>query len=379
MRLYLIDGNSYIYRAFYAVKNLATSTGLPTNAIYGFTNMLLKFLREIRPEGLAVVFDSPGPTKRHRIYTEYKAQRPETPNSLVMQMPYIRKIVRAMNIPSIEIEGQEADDVIGSLARRAAEEGHEVFIVSADKDMLQLVDERIKIYDPLKDRIIDRKEVEKKLGIPPERVPEFMALTGDTIDNIPGIKGIGEKTAAELLRSRTLWDYIENPDLIPKARLKEALKRQKENLLLSYKLAKLDTSVDVPFQEEAFRLKEPEWPELVRLFKDLEFTSLLKVIPPKRLNVPVAKIKNTEELRKWLSHIEGTLYVRALIDRDGLFCLGLSDGKDYLVVDFQENKGLFELVSLRDVLEMIAESLKEGTQLVGFALKEFIKEMLGAG
>ncbi len=379
MRLYLIDGNSYIYRAFYAVKSLATSTGLPTNAIYGFTNMLLKFLREIRPEGLAVVFDSPGPTKRHRIYTEYKAQRPETPNSLVMQMPYIRKIVRAMNIPSIEIEGQEADDVIGSLARRAAEEGHEVFIVSADKDMLQLVDERIKIYDPLKDRIIDRKEVEKKLGIPPERVPEFMALTGDTIDNIPGIKGIGEKTAAELLRSRTLWDYIENPDLIPKARLKEALKRQKENLLLSYKLAKLDTSVDVPFQEEAFRLKEPEWPELVRLFKDLEFTSLLKVIPPKRLNVPVAKIKNTEELRKWLSHIEGTLYVRALIDRDGLFCLGLSDGKDYLVVDFQENKGLFEVVSLRDVLEKLAERLKEGTQLVGFALKELIKEMLGAG
>ncbi len=379
MKIYLIDGNSYIYRAFHAVKDLTTSTGMPTNAIYGFTNMLFKFLREIRPEALAVVFDSPGPTKRHKLYRQYKAQRPETPNALLLQIPYIRQIVRAMNIPSIEMEGQEADDVIASLARRAASEGHEVFIVSADKDMLQVVDERIRIYDPLKDRVIDGDGVMEKLGIPPERVPEFMALTGDAIDNIPGVRGIGEKTAMQLLKERSLWDYMEHPELIPRTKVREAFMKERENLILSYELARLDETLEVPFDEEGLKLKEPDWSALVKLFRDLEFQSLINLIPPKSISVQAKRPEDISELNSCLSGAGEAVYVRTLTDQKGIISLGLSDGNSYFVFDLREEGGLFRKVPLRDLLGLTVESCQIGRRLVGFDLKDLFKEIKRAG
>ena len=215
MNLYLIDGNSYVYHAFYAIKGLTNSKGFPTNAIYGFTTTLLKIIREKKPDGVAVFLTRPELTERHRIFKEYKAQRPETPGELVQQLPRIREMIAAFNISIFEMPGYEADDLIGTIAKEAAKKRSNVFIVTADKDMLQLVDENIKIYDPVKDRILDDEYVKEKFGLAPERVPEFMALTGDAADNIPGIKGIGEKTAKELLTAfKGLDELLSHPEMI---------------------------------------------------------------------------------------------------------------------------------------------------------------------
>ena len=237
MNLYLIDGNSYVYRAFYAIKGLTNSKGFPTNAIYGFTTMLLKIIREKKPEAIVVCFDSPGLTERHRIFQDYKAHRPEMPSELVQQLPDIRKVISAFRIKIFELAGYEADDIIGTLAKDAAAQGTEVFIVTADKDMLQLVDEHIKIYDPMKDRVLDEAYVREKFGAGPERVTEFMALTGDASDNIPGIKGVGEKTAKELLSSfESLEDLLEHPEKIKKERLRKMVSESKDIVRLSQEI-----------------------------------------------------------------------------------------------------------------------------------------------
>ncbi|OGW57002.1 MAG: DNA polymerase I [Nitrospirae bacterium RBG_16_43_8] len=280
MNLYLIDGNSYVYRAFYAIKGLTNSKGFPTNAIYGFTTTLLKIIREKKPDGIAVFFDTPEMTERHRIFKEYKAQRPETPNELIRQLPHIREMINAFNISIFEMPGYEADDLIGTVAKEAGKKRSNVFIVTADKDMLQLVDENIKIYDPVKDRILDNKYVKEKFGVDPERVPEFMALTGDAADNIPGIKGIGEKTAKELLTAfKGLDELLSHPEMIKKERLRSLVSENADIARLSKKLATIDTSVPMGFDLKEFRLKEPDWLRLLSLFSEFEFTSLKKLVP----------------------------------------------------------------------------------------------------
>ncbi|HDY71226.1 MAG TPA: hypothetical protein ENH50_06115, partial [Nitrospirae bacterium] len=206
--IYLIDGNSYVYRAYHAIKDLTNSRGFPTNAVYGFTNMIMKLLKEKRPDAVVVAFDSPAPTERHLVYEEYKAQRPEMPGDLVMQIPYIRKVVNALRLKTYEIAGQEADDILATLALRASSEGIDVFIVTGDKDMLQVLSDNVRIYDPMKDRVYSREYVLKRFGLPPERIPELMALTGDPTDNIPGVRGIGEKTACEILKDTSLMDIL---------------------------------------------------------------------------------------------------------------------------------------------------------------------------
>lgn len=280
MNLYLIDGNSYVYRAFYAIKGLTNSKGFPTNAIYGFTTTLLKIIREKKPDGVAVFFDTPELTERHRIFKEYKAQRPETPGELVQQLPHIREMIAAFNITIFEMPGYEADDLIGTIAKEAAKKRSNVFIVTADKDMLQLVDENIKIYDPVKDRILDVEYVKEKFGLAPERVPEFMALTGDAADNIPGIKGIGEKTAKELLTTfKGLDELLSHPEMIKKERLRSLVSENADIARLSKRLATIDTSVPMDFDLKEFRLKEPDWLRLLSLFSEFEFTSLKKLVP----------------------------------------------------------------------------------------------------
>lgn len=280
MNLYLIDGNSYVYRAFYAIKGLTNSKGFPTNAIYGFTTTLLKIIREKKPDGVAVFFDTPELTERHRIFKEYKAQRPETPGELVQQLPHIREMIDAFNISIFEMPGYEADDLIGTVAKEAGKKRSNVFIVTADKDMLQLVDENIRIYDPVKDRILDDKYVKEKFGVEPERVPEFMALTGDAADNIPGIKGIGEKTAKELLTTfKGLDELLSHPEMIKKERLRSLVSENADIARLSKRLATIDTSVPMDFDLKDFRLKEPDWLKLLSLFSEFEFTSLKKLVP----------------------------------------------------------------------------------------------------
>jgi DNA polymerase-1 len=282
VNLYLIDGNSYVYRAYYAIRELSNSKGFPTNAIYGFTNMLLKIIREKKPDSIVVSFDSPVPTERHRIYEEYKAQRPETPRELVEQMPYIKKMISAFNISIFEAPGYEADDLLGTLAKRAASEGIDVFIVTGDKDMLQLVNNRVKIYDPMKDKVLDEEFVKEKFGVGPERITEFMALAGDAVDNIPGIKGVGEKTAKELLSEfESLDDLLNNTSRIRKDKLRLLVSENADIVRLSKKLATIDTSVplDINIDIEEFRLREPDWTSLLPLFREFEFGSLMKLIP----------------------------------------------------------------------------------------------------
>jgi DNA polymerase-1 len=280
MNLYLIDGNSYVYRAFYAIKGLTNSKGFPTNAIYGFTTTLLKIIREKKPDGVAVFFDTPELTERHRIFKEYKAHRPETPNELVQQLPRIREMIKAFNISIFEMPGYEADDLIGTVAKGIAKKAASVFIVTADKDMLQLVDENIRIYDPVKDRILDDKYVKEKFGLDPERVPEFMALTGDAADNIPGIKGIGEKTAKELLTTfKGLDELLSHPEMIKKERLRSLVSENADIARLSKRLATIDIAVPMDFDLKDFKLKEPDWLKLLSLFSEFEFTSLKKMVP----------------------------------------------------------------------------------------------------
>jgi DNA polymerase-1 len=280
MHLYLIDGNSYVYRAFFAIKGLTNSKGFPTNAIYGFTNMLFRIIREKKPDGLAVFFDSAEPTERHRLFEAYKANRPETPSDLTRQFPAIRTIIKALNISIVECPGFEADDLIGTVAKKAVKEGGTVYIVTSDKDMLQLVNKHIKIYDPVKNKILDEAYVLDKFGIGPERVTEFMALTGDATDNIPGVKGIGEKTAKELLSAvKDIDELLQSPERIKKTRLRSLISDNIDLVHLSQNLATIDTSVPLDANLEDFRMREPDWRELLTLFKEFEFTRLMNVIP----------------------------------------------------------------------------------------------------
>jgi DNA polymerase-1 len=278
-KLYLIDGSSYIFRAFFAIRGLSTAKGLPTNAIFGFTSMLLKILRDHKPDGVAVVFDTKAPTFRNKLYADYKANRPEMPDDLAVQIPYIKKIVEAFRIPSLEREGYEADDLIGTIAKEAEKDGLEVVIVSGDKDLLQLVSNKITVLDTMKDAQKDLREVKERFGVNPERLPDIMGLAGDSIDNIPGVPGIGEKTAIDLIKR------FENLDVLLqrlddakelKTKIKENLQAYKDQALLSRDLATIDTHVPLEIRWADFLLSLPDEETLRPLFKELEFHKFLQ-------------------------------------------------------------------------------------------------------
>lgn len=275
--LYIIDGNSYIYRAFYAVKGLFTSTGLPTNAVFGFMNMLLKVIREKSPSHVAIAFDPKGPTRRHREYKEYKAHRPPMPKDLVPQIPYIHRMVETFRIPVLIQEGQEADDVIATLAVRARDDGMQVVIVTGDKDILQLVGPGITVYDTLKEKVYGPQDVEERYGVPPERMVEIMGLMGDASDNIPGVPGIGEKTAQILIKQYgTIEDVLIHAPEITRPKLRQSLQEHAHLARLSRELARLHTDVPITVDYPALVLKEPDNAALQTLLRELEFTSLLR-------------------------------------------------------------------------------------------------------
>ncbi|MCJ7705532.1 MAG: DNA polymerase I, partial [Desulfobacterales bacterium] len=236
-RLFLIDGSSYIYRAFYAIRHLSNSKGFPTNAIYGFTQMLLKVLKDHRPDYLAVVFDSKAPTLRSETYREYKANRPAMPEGLIPQIPYIKRIVEGYRIATLEMDGYEADDIIGTVAK-GLESELDVVIITGDKDLLQLVSDQIQVYDTMKEKRLGAEEVRQRFGVPPEQVVEVMGLAGDAIDNIPGVPGIGEKTAIELIKKfGSIENLLDHLDEVPQKKLKEKLENHGELARLSRRLA----------------------------------------------------------------------------------------------------------------------------------------------
>ncbi|OGP90261.1 MAG: DNA polymerase I [Deltaproteobacteria bacterium RBG_16_48_10] len=275
-KLFLIDGSSYIYRAFYAISHLSNSKGLPTNATFGFVQMLLKVLKEHRPDYLAVIFDSKAPTFRSEVYQEYKANRPAMPESLVPQIPYIKKIIEGYRIALLEREGYEADDLIGTVAKRLESEV-DVVIVTGDKDLLQLVSDRIQVYDSMKEKRFGVEEVIQRFGVSPEQVVEVMGLAGDAIDNIPGIPGIGEKTAIQLIKTYgSIENVLTHAQEILQKKLKENLKTHGDLARLSRKLATIHTDVPINYQLKDFSLSPPDLKSLKEIFKELEFNKLLK-------------------------------------------------------------------------------------------------------
>ena len=276
-RLFLIDGSSYIYRAFFAIPHLSNSKGFPTNAIYGFTNMLLKVVREQEPEYLAIAFDAPGPTFRHEVFGEYKANRPSMPENLRPQIPFIKEIVSALQIPILEIEGYEADDLIGSLAKKLESEGMNTVIVSGDKDLMQLITPQVVMYDPMKDKTFEIPEVKERFGVPPDKVVEVMGLCGDTSDNIPGVPGIGEKTAARLIEQfGSIEELLKNLDKVKNPTLRASLGHYADQARLSRELAALDTQAPLAWDLEKLKPGMPDREKLHKIFKEMEFSKLLK-------------------------------------------------------------------------------------------------------
>lgn len=281
-RLFLIDGNSFCYRAFYAIRSLSNSKGQPTNAIYGFNSMLNKIIKDEKPDMLAVAFDLKGPTFRHKKFEEYKMHRKPMPDDLVSQMAYIKRLVQAHNIPIYEMQGYEADDVLATLAKKAQVKDIETFIVTGDKDALQLVDSHIKVYSAHKEGLIyDAHKVKEAYGVGPDRITDIMALMGDASDNIPGVKGIGEKSAIDLISEfGSLEELYKNIDKVKGDAKKRMLKENEKNAFLSKELAIVDTNVPIDIDFKELVLKEPDQPRLLELYKELEFKSLLKDLTP---------------------------------------------------------------------------------------------------
>ena len=308
---------SFIFRAYHAMarqRGMSTKTGLPTAATYVFVNMLRKLRDDFSPEYLAAVFDVAAPTFRDQQaegltsvrrfdlktqtfqeieYRGYKANRKEMPGDLAQQLPYIRRALEAYRIPILELGGYEADDVIGTLARKAVAQSFSVYVVSSDKDMLQLVSDRVLVLNPPKDNLIcDAAKVEEILGVPPERVVDVMALRGDSIDNIPGAPGIGDKGSVELIkRFGSVEQALDRAAEVEKKTYRESLQNNRDNILLSKKLVTIDCDVPIEFDVDAMKLGEPEVEALRTLFTELEFTSLLKDLLP---IVEVAEANYTE-------------------------------------------------------------------------------------
>jgi len=273
-RLFLIDGSSYIYRAYYAIRHLSNSRGEATNAIYGFTNMLLKVVRELTPDHLAVVFDSKGPTFRKELYPDYKANRASMPEDLVPQIPLIKEVVKAFNMPAIEKAGFEADDIIATLAKRFAAQGMEVTVVTGDKDLMQIVTEQIRLLDTMKDKVYGPAEVAERFG-GADKVIEVQGLSGDSSDNVPGVPGIGEKTAKALIDEfGSIDNLLNNLDKL-KGKRKENLETYAEQARLSKQLVTLVDDLELNVDYENFALSVPNREALTELFKQCEFHKLL--------------------------------------------------------------------------------------------------------
>ncbi len=273
--VYIIDGSSYIHRAYHAIRNLANSKGFPTNASFGFTKMVLKLLKDKEPEYLAIVFDARGPTFRHEIYPDYKANRPPMPDDMAEQIPVIKSIVKNLNIKMIEKEGYEADDIIGTLARACEEKGFRVVMVTGDKDFRQLITPNVSMWDTMKDAVTDNASLKETYGLEPEKFIDVMGLSGDSTDNIPGVPGVGEKTAVGLVREfgsfEGVFDHVEE---LKKKKLKENLQQFRDDAVLSKKLVTIDRFVPVDNNIDQLKVGEPLGDELADIFREQEFKGL---------------------------------------------------------------------------------------------------------
>ena len=307
--IYLIDGSAYIYRAYHAIRGLSNSKGLPTNAAFGFTKILLKLIEDRNPEYVGMFFDVKGPTFRHEMFDAYKANRPPMPEDLSIQIPYIKDITKGFNMPVVEMSGYEADDLIGTLARKAENAGFSVIMVTGDKDFMQLVTDKSIIWDPMKEKTIDGNVIRDTYGLEPGQMVDVMGLSGDSADNIPGVPGIGPKTAVSLIKTFESIELLyEQVDAIKKKKQHENLVRYKEQALLSKKLVKINDKVPLSFTLEDFKYKTPDSAVLSDLFKKLEFRQLQQSVL-KRTDLSKKKYRpvfNIDELNELVAYLEAS-------------------------------------------------------------------------
>jgi DNA polymerase-1 len=283
-KLFLVDAMAHVYRAFFAPmpQRLTGPGGIPTNVPFLFGNILKRLIKDYQPKYIGIVFDPPGATFRDKLFEKYKAQRQPMPDEMRVQLPYVRALCAAMRLPILEEKGYEADDVIGTIAKHAAKQDFEVLIVSNDKDMMQLVGKNVRTLrtgsgGAKGDVIVDEAKVEELLGVPPEKVVDYMALLGDTIDNIPGAKGIGEKGAAELIQKYgRVEKALDHADEVSNKRYREALQQQREQVMMSKQLATIATDVPLELDLNALQRREPDVAALAALYRELGFSSLLK-------------------------------------------------------------------------------------------------------
>jgi DNA polymerase-1 len=324
-RLYLVDGSSYLYRAFFALPPLTAPNGLPTNAVYGFTTMLLKLLKEARPEYLGIVFDAPGATFRDDLFAEYKAHRPSAPDDLKAQIPLVHKIVQGFRLRTLTVPGVEADDVIATLVDAMDRQGARCVVVTGDKDLMQLVGPRVTLWDTMRDRVIDSAAVEARLGVPPARVVDVMALMGDSVDNIPGVKGIGEKTAVALVREfgdlegiLAHLSEVEQMKLRGAKKVAERLREDAEIARLSRALATVRRDVPLETSLDDFRVQPPDATVLRPLFVQLGFQTLARQLaetePPVSVHVDVAASAADLKARIGRARADGWLAMATVAD-----------------------------------------------------------------
>jgi len=321
-KLFLIDGNSLLYRSYYAIRQLSTSQGFPTNAIYGFIMTLRKIVEQEKPKYLGIVFDTGRPTIRHKVFKEYKAHRKPMPEDLIPQVPVLKKVIQAMNIPLFEYENYEADDVLGSLARRASAKKIPSVIVTTDKDLLQIVDECTSVFNPAKEVYLDENKVKEFFGVSPSQVVDVLTLWGDASDNVPGVPGIGEKTSKMLIGEfGTLENLLGHLSQVKNPRLREKIEQNLKQLELSRELVTIEKDLDVPFNLDDFAVSEPNYAELRALFQELEFTSLLAELVKKPGDVKKAyqAILDEKELQALVAQINKAGFVSLDTETDSPF------------------------------------------------------------
>ncbi len=306
-RVFVVDGSAYIYRAYHAVAPLTTSRGLHTHAIFGFVNMTRCLIKDHSPEYLVVTFDSRGPVFRHQLYKEYKANRPPMPEDLAEQIPYIKSFVNASGILLLEEQEVEADDIIASIAARFAGKDCEVTIVSGDKDLLQLVGEHVVMFDPMKNKLMDSGAVTEKYGVEVSQLLDTFALIGDSSDNVPGVPGVGPKTAQKLMAEySSLEGLYENIASMKKSKMKEKLIENKDLAFLSRELIRLKTDVNIPKSLKQYQPVEEDNDALQKLFNSLEFSSFLKNEEAQGRKIPVDKfiiIRDEDALETMLTDL----------------------------------------------------------------------------
>lgn len=388
MNLCLVDGYGFVFRAFHSLPPMTRADGVPINAVLGFTNMLLKFIANHQADCIAVVLDNGKKTFRHEIYPLYKANRPEPPQELILQFPIIREVIEAFNLIVIEKEGFEADDLIASYAKKAAADGLNVKIVSSDKDLMQLVSDKISLFDAMKEKKISFEEVKEKFGVEPHQVQDALALIGDSSDNIPGVRGIGPKTAAELINQfGSLENLLINLEQIKNERQRNLLSTEKENALLSKTLLALKDDLILDYGWEELKVKPLNNDKLFKFLEEQGFKTLLARLnhtaskPTAQAAIKYVKLNSVVELKDYYKKFEDVGIIALLILSDRI---EISSLEFNLVLEFQQPTQQDLFSEPKDSLSELLEVLKpvfsnEAINKVLYSSKPLFKQLKDLG